>query len=77
MVDYNAISKGTKKFTDANFPLDDALYWKDVGEEDCDWCEMKDIMGDIEWKRVSDSDFPEVTFFGPKGISSVNPEDIN
>ena len=38
LVDFNAISKGTKKFTDANFPLDDALYWKDVGEEDCKDC---------------------------------------
>jgi len=31
--DFLSIVKGSKKFTDKNFPIDDALFWKDAGEE--------------------------------------------
>lgn len=34
--------------------------------------------GQITWKRVSDSDFPNHTFWGPAGdITAINPQDIN
>lgn len=40
---------------------------------------MSQLVSYIDWKRISggDSDFDGKTFFGPNGISSVNPQDIN
>ena len=29
---FTAILNGTEKFTDVNFPIDDALYWVDAGQ---------------------------------------------
>lgn len=71
--DFLTINAGTNKYTDPNFPKDDALYWKDAGEAGRD---MAQLEGWVDWMRVSDSNFPNHSFFGPNGISSVNPQDI-
>ena len=52
--DFLKIKAGSKKFTDANFPIDDALYWKDAGEADGEMAMLEDW---ITWKRISDDDF--------------------
>lgn len=31
--DFLTINAGTDKYTDANFPTNDALFWADVGED--------------------------------------------
>ena len=59
------------KYVDHNFPIVDALYWKDAGESQCDNAGL--VFG-INWKRISDSDFhPSPSFWG---TSSINPKDI-
>ena len=68
------INAGTEKFIDFNFPWNDALYWSDVGEAGSD---MAQLDGYINWMRISNDSFPEVTMWGPNGKSSVNPQDIN
>ena len=68
------INAGTQKYSDVNFPWNDALYWKDAGEVGGD---MAQVEGFIDWMRISDDNFPEVTMWGPNGKSSVNPQDIN
>ena len=70
--DYLTIQAGSDKYTDINFPYNDALYWSDAGESGRDMAQMENW---IEWQRISDpnSDFPATSFFGPNGISSVNP----
>merc|ERR1739847_23945 len=69
------VDESGDKFNDYNFYTDDALYWKDVGEQQG---YMSELDGQLTWKRVSDSDFPNHTFWGPSGgISAINPQDIN
>ena len=29
--DFDAIMRGSTKFTDVNFPIDDGIYWADAG----------------------------------------------
>jgi len=73
--DYLTIQSGADKYTDINFPWQDALYWKDAGEAGRD---MAQIESWIDWKRISDDSFPDHTFWGPGGsVASVNPTDIN
>ena len=72
--DYLTIQAGSNLYTDANFPYDDALYWKDAGESSGD---MADLEAWIDWVRISDDAFPATSFFGPNGLASVNPQDIN
>ena len=62
----------SNKFVDHNFPINDALYWKDAGEAGRDMAQLESW---IEWKRISDDD--NLTFWGPKGKQSINPQDIN
>ena len=63
------------KYSDVNFPIDDALFWMDTGEAGRD---MHNIERYITWERISDDgSLQDATFFGPDGISSVNPSDIN
>ena len=72
--DFLTIVDGSNMYTDVNFPTDDALFWKDAGEEGRD---MDMLDESITWKRVSDDDFPKESFWGPKGKASINPQDIN
>ena len=59
---------GTGTYTDNNFPINDALYWKDAGEANGD---MSNLESYISWERISSSDH---NLWGPRGI---NPQDIN
>ena len=70
--DYTTIQAGSDKYTDVNFPTNDALYWRDAGEAGRDMAQLEDS---ITWQRISDpdQDFPATSFFGPNGISSVSP----
>lgn len=73
--DYLTIQAGDDKYTDINFPWQDALYWKDAGEAGRD---MAQIESWIDWERISSPNFPTHTFWGPSGsVASVNPQDIN
>ena len=40
--DYLTIQAGSNKYTDINFPTNDALYWKDAGEDDRSMSEIAD-----------------------------------
>ena len=72
--DFLTINAGTDKYTDASFPTNDALYWADAPFARY----MVSLYeNNIEWQRISDDGFPEVTMWGPNGKESVNPQDIN
>ena len=68
--DFLSIVKGSKKYTDKNFPTNDALYWKDAGEEGYDMDQLDEF---VTWKRISDDDFEKSSFWGPTGVPSINP----
>jgi hypothetical protein len=60
---------------DVNFPLADGLYWYDAGEIGKD---MDKVDEWVTWMRVSDSNFPTSTFWGPgKTAADISPTDIN
>lgn len=61
--DYHTIKNQAEKFTDINFPKEDAIYWADFGEGG-------DVSNNyMEWKRISDPTFPSTKFWGDKHIS--------
>jgi hypothetical protein len=78
-----AYANNGTQFDDVNFKHGvegDALFWVDAGEVNRD---MDNMDANVEWHRVSSQHFqnkysdPAVSFFGPNGLSSVNPTDIN
>lgn len=72
--DYETLSAnwmaGDEKFTDINFPVDDAIYWADFNETGG----LSSI--DVHWERISGDNFPSDVFWGPNGSSSISPTDI-
>ena len=69
-------SLGNAKFTDVNFPTDDALFWPQFFESG------GNADANVHWQRISEvAAFDDMPFFGPpdeSGIpkTAISPEDI-
>jgi hypothetical protein len=70
-VDFNTILNGSDQFVDDTFPISDALYWYDMGDESS--AEMSRFNGELEWRRVSEVFNSEYSLWGENGIT---PHDI-
>ena len=55
------------KFTDVNFPTDDAIVWEDFDES---------FDKNVEWMRISDPAYTSQKFWGDGGTQSISVEDI-
>ena len=73
-INFDEINGKSTKWTDKNFPTNDALFWKDANEDQgsAAWA----YEDGLEWKRITDDDFGIDSFWGPNGKDSINPQDI-
>ena len=76
-VNFEAINGGTDKWTDSSWPTSDALFWYDQNENEGDFADVASISSEIEWKRAAELQTEGFSFWGPDGMSSIRPGDIN
>ena len=71
--DFDAIMRGSTKFTDVNFPIDDGIYWADAGQQHLSLSRINDL----SWVRLSDKYTERSDRDNFWGTNGIEPGDIN
>ena len=71
--DFLTINEGSKKYVDKNFPVKDALYWRDAGENHKAF-DKKRLHKKVKWSRAGEWG-GKYALFGENGPEGISPRD--